>query len=136
MIATGRRDGGYEWLAMFTPELVAEAERDLAEAEALAATERQKVAQAGRVRALGFRFTEAWTRMREHADGATWPAAVAAGEEAIARLKATGGTEPQAFWIRSPSGRRVDDAALPRRGGARTGVTSTTFRTRPHARAA
>jgi hypothetical protein len=99
MMATGARDGGYEWLAMFTPELVAEAERDLAEAEALSATEREKVRKRVAFARMGFRFTEAWTRMRQHASARQWAAAVAAGEEAIARLGETAGSEPQAFWI-------------------------------------
>jgi hypothetical protein len=99
MIATGARDGGYEWLSMFTPELLAEAERDLAEAEALVATERVKVRQRVAFARMGFRFTEAWTRMRMHAQASRWPAALAAGEEAIARVRETTDSVPQAFWI-------------------------------------
>ena len=48
---------------------------------------------------MGFAFTEAWTRMRTHAEGQKWAAAIAAGEDAIRRLESTAGTEPQAFLI-------------------------------------
>jgi hypothetical protein len=100
MVATaGERHGGYEWLRMFTPELLAAAERDLAEAESAAVAESEKVGKRVALARMGFRFTEAWTLMRQHADGRRWAAAVAAGEEAIKRLQETAGTEPQAFWI-------------------------------------
>jgi hypothetical protein len=37
--------------------------------------------------------------MRQHAARQEWAAAVAAGEEAIARIKETDGMEPQAFFV-------------------------------------
>jgi hypothetical protein len=36
--------------------------------------------------------------MRTYGDRAEWSAAVAAGEEALARIRETQGTEPQAFF--------------------------------------
>ena len=100
MVATAAHGhGGYEWLRMFTPDLVAAAERDLAEAERAAASEPEKVHKRLALARMGFRFTEAWTRMRQHADAGNYAAALAAGEEAIARIDQTAGTEPQAFWI-------------------------------------
>ena len=100
MVATGAgADAGYEWLRMFTPELVAECDRYLSEAESAARSEPEKVQRRIALARMGFRFTEAWTRMRQHAEGSRWAAAIAAGEEAIARINDTAGTEPQAFWI-------------------------------------
>jgi hypothetical protein len=99
MVATGAQHGGYEWLRMYTPELIAAAEKDLAAAEAAAASDTEKVRRRLALARAGFRFTEAWTRMRQHADAGAWAAAIAAGEEAIARVRETAGTEPQAFWI-------------------------------------
>ena len=90
--------GGYHWLRLFTPERIAEAGRVLTEAEALAAGDREKVARRVAFARLGFRFTESFARMRGFADRGEWPAAVAAGEEAIARIRETQGTEPQAFF--------------------------------------
>jgi len=91
--------GGYDWLRMFTPELVAVAGHDLDEAEALAASDREKVKRRVDFARQGWRFTEAWTLMRTNAEHEEWAAAVLAGEEAIRRLEATKGTEPQAFWV-------------------------------------
>jgi hypothetical protein len=96
---TAQGHGGYEWLAMYTPALVAEQDVVLTEAERLAAGDREKVRRRVAFARLGFRFTEAWTRMRDHAGRREWAAAVAAGDEAIGRLRETAGTEPQAFWI-------------------------------------
>jgi hypothetical protein len=91
--------GGYQWLRMFTPELLAECGRHLADAEAAAVSDTDKVVARVAFARTGFRFTEAWTRMRGHASRQEWAAAVAAGEEAIARIRATQGLEPQAFFI-------------------------------------
>jgi hypothetical protein len=91
--------GGYEWLAMFTPALAAEADGILAEAERLAEGDGEKVRRRVALARLGFRFTEAWTRMRDYASRREWAAAVAAGEEAVRRLRESAGSEPQAFWI-------------------------------------
>jgi Domain of unknown function (DUF4838)/Glycosyl hydrolase family 67 N-terminus len=100
MAATvGQGHGGYQWLRMFTPNLVAETDPLLAEAERLAASDRDKVRQRVAFARQGFRFTEAWTRMHDHAARQEWRAAVAAGEEAIRRIRETAGTQPQAFWI-------------------------------------
>jgi hypothetical protein len=100
MVETGTgRDGGYEWLRMFTPERVEECGRLLDEAEALARQDGEKVRRRVAFARLGFRFTEAWTRMRAHAERGEWAQAIAAGEEAIARVEETSGTEPQAFFV-------------------------------------
>ena len=100
MIATAAGgDGSYQWLRMFTPELVAECARHLADAESAAVSDTEKVKARVAFARSGFRFTEAWTRMRQHAGRQEWDAAVAAGEEAIARIRETDGMEPQAFFI-------------------------------------
>ena len=100
MIATAAGgDGSYQWLRMFTPELVAECARHLADAESAAVSDTEKVKARVAFARTGFRFTEAWTRMRRHAGRQEWDAAVAAGEEAIARIKETDGMEPQAFFV-------------------------------------
>ncbi|HVO09453.1 MAG TPA: DUF4838 domain-containing protein [Vicinamibacteria bacterium] len=91
--------GGYAWLRMFTPELVAAAGHDLDQAEGLAAFDRERVKQRVAFARQGWRFTEAWTLMRANAERGEWAAAVLAGEEAIRRLEATKGSEPQAFWV-------------------------------------
>jgi hypothetical protein len=96
---TAHGHGGYEWLRMFTPALVAEADALLVEAERLAANDREKVRRRVAFGRAGFRFTEAWTRMRDHASRQEWAQAVAAGDEAIRRIRETAGNEPQAFWI-------------------------------------
>jgi hypothetical protein len=99
MVATtAQGHGGYQWLPMFTAELVAQADRRLAEAEVLAASDREKVARRVAFARLGWRFTEAWVRMRQAGDRGDWTAAVAAGEEALARIRDTQGMEPQAFF--------------------------------------
>jgi hypothetical protein len=91
--------GGYEWLRMWTPELVAECSKLLDEAEVLAAQDTEKVQRRVAFARIGMRFTEVWTRMRYYADRGEWQAAIAAGDEAIRRIKATDGSEPQAFWV-------------------------------------
>ena len=96
---TAHGHGGYDWLRLFTPALVAETDGLLREAETLAARGHEKFQRRVAFARLGFRFTEAWTRMRDHAARGDWAAAVSAGEEAIARIQETAGTEPQAFWI-------------------------------------
>jgi hypothetical protein len=92
--------GGYQWQRMFTPRLLAECDALLREAERAAA-----VAPGGKVERrvalarAGFRYTEAWTRMRGHAERHAWDAAISAGEEAIACAEDTEGMgPPQAFW--------------------------------------
>lgn len=98
MVATAAfGHGGYAWLRMFTPELVSECDRILQEAEGLAAKDREKVRERVAFARAGFRFTEAWTRMRQHALHAEWGRAISAGEEAIACAHDITGSEPQAF---------------------------------------
>jgi hypothetical protein len=100
MIATAPGGhGGYSWLRMYTNELVAECGKHLADAEAAAASDTDKVKARVAFARAGFRFTEAWTRMRQHGYRGQWDAAVAAGEEAIARIKETDGMQPQAFFV-------------------------------------
>ena len=99
MVATtARGHGGYQWLPMFTLDLTAQADRLLGEAEGAAAGDRDVVVRRVAFARAGFRFTEAFVRMRTHGDRAEWNAAVAAGEEALARIRETTGTEPQAFF--------------------------------------
>jgi Domain of unknown function (DUF4838)/Glycosyl hydrolase family 67 N-terminus len=101
MIATGARGhGGYQWQQMFTPELLVECDQLLREAEQRAAVDpNRKFARRVELARAGFRYTEAWTRMRTHAARAEWEAAVAAGEEAIACVQDADGERPQAFWL-------------------------------------
>jgi hypothetical protein len=100
MIATADGgDGGYQCLRMFRPELVAECAHDLAAAEFAAGSDTEKVKARVAFARKGFPFTEAWTRMRLHAGRQEWEAAVAAGKEAVFRVKETEGTEPQAFFV-------------------------------------
>jgi hypothetical protein len=100
MIATAAEgDGGYEWLRMFTPALVAECGRYLAEAEALAAGDRDKVVRRVAFARTGFGFTDAYTRMIDAGLRGDPSGARAAGEDAIRRLQATANSEPQAFFV-------------------------------------
>jgi hypothetical protein len=92
-------DGGYEWLRMFTPALLEECGRYLAEAESLAAGDREKVARRVAFARTGFGFTESYVRLID-AGLRGDPAGVrAAGEDAVRRLQATAGSEPQAFFV-------------------------------------
>jgi hypothetical protein len=91
--------GGYEWLRMFTPELLAQAAGDLAEAESQTRGGSGKFAARVALARAGFRFTEAWARMRLHTERGERAQAIAAGEEAIHRIRETEGSEPQAFWV-------------------------------------
>jgi hypothetical protein len=101
MIATASQGhGGYRWQQMFTPALIAECDRLLREAEDLTAPiPTGKFARRIALARAGFRYTEAWSRMRGFADRQEWPYALSAGEEAIACAEGTRGSEPQAFWI-------------------------------------
>jgi hypothetical protein len=92
-------DYGYQWQRMFTPEQVSSCGAFLAEAETLARGDREKVVKRVALARSGFDFTEAWTRMRAHADRGEWALALSSGEDAIRRLESTAGTEPQAFYI-------------------------------------
>lgn len=80
-------DGGYTWLAMYTPALIIEAERDLAEAERLAAADADKVRRRVALIRQGFRFTDAWTQMRHHAARKDFTRMRTAGAEAISTLR-------------------------------------------------
>jgi hypothetical protein len=100
MVATAAEgDGGYEWLRMFTPALVAETGAHLAEAERLAASDREKVARRVAFARTGHRFTEAYTQIIDYGLRGDIPAAMAAGEEALRRARATAGSEPQALYL-------------------------------------
>jgi hypothetical protein len=76
-------DGGYTWLKMYTPPLIAEAERDLMEAERLAASDTEKIRRRIALIRQGFRFIEAWTQMRTFAAQNDIPRMRAAGAEAL-----------------------------------------------------
>jgi hypothetical protein len=100
MTATGQgAHGGYEWLRLFTPERLAEADALLAEAEGLAGANGGKIARRVALARTGFRFTEAWARMRWAANRSDWTAAIEAGEEAVRRIQATEGSSPWAFPV-------------------------------------
>lgn len=89
---------GYSWLSMFTLPLVAEADVILKEAEALAATDSEKVQKRVAFVRVGFGYTDAFARMIE-AGGRKDKAALAQwSEEAQKRVKATEGSAPQAFF--------------------------------------
>ena len=99
MVATAAQaHGGYTWLPMFKPEVIERAEALLAEADAAASGEREKVVARVAFARLGFRYTQSWARMRQHGDRHEFAAAVAAGDEALARLRDAQGREPQAFF--------------------------------------
>jgi hypothetical protein len=99
MTATGQSgDGGYKWFEMFTPALIGECDRYLAEAERLAATDRDVVGRRVAFARQGFLFTEAWTNMRYYGERRQYDRAVAAGEEALRRIDETAKSEPQAFF--------------------------------------
>jgi hypothetical protein len=83
---------------MFTPELIRECSRYLAEAERLAASDREVVGRRVTFARNGFRFTEAWTNMRYHGERREYVEAIAAGEEALKRIDETAKSEPQAFF--------------------------------------
>jgi len=91
--------GGYSWLRMFTTELVDECGLYLSQAETAAASDSDKVKARLAFARAGFRFTEAWTRMRNHGYRGEWDQAVGAGEEAMARIRETDGMQPQAFFV-------------------------------------
>jgi hypothetical protein len=91
--------GDDHWQTMFTAVRIAEADAALTDAEQAAATDRPKVAQRVALARAGFRFTEAWARLRGHAQRGEWRAAISAGEEAIACAQDTVGSEPQAFVV-------------------------------------
>lgn len=99
VVAAATGDGGYTWLKMYTPALIAAADRDLTQAEQLAATDTDKVRRRVALIRKGFRFTQAWTQMRDFAARKDIPRMRRAGAEAIKRLEETAGTEPQAIWI-------------------------------------
>jgi len=90
--------GGYKWLAMFTPELLVKTGKLLNEAEKLAG-DNEKVKQRIALNRIGYRFTDAFTRMRLHGAKEEWQQAVDAGNEAIKIVEDTKGMEPQPFWI-------------------------------------
>jgi hypothetical protein len=100
MLATAAAgDGGYEWLRMFTPELVEDCGRLLTEAERLAAGDADKYARRVAFARSGFRFTEAFAEMLDAGLRGDSAGVSAAGEEAIRRINATAGSQPQAFFI-------------------------------------
>jgi hypothetical protein len=99
MIATAAQgDGGYEWLRMFTPELVAECDGILEEAERRAGADTDKVQRRVAFARVGFRFTEAFTRMLDAGARRDLPALRAAAAEAETRIEEARGSEPQAFF--------------------------------------
>lgn len=99
MIETAKNgDGGYKWFEMFTPALTAECDRYLIEAERLASTDRELVRRRVAFARKGFRFTDAWTRLRYHGERGEYREAVAAGEEAIKRIDENADSEPQVFF--------------------------------------
>jgi hypothetical protein len=105
---------------MFTAALIGECDALLQEAERRAAAMGgDKVRRRVALARAGFRYTEAWARMRRHADEREWSAALSAGEEAIACAEDTAGGEPQAFWL--PLAVRQTRAALAPYRAALTG---------------
>lgn len=90
--------GGYNWLAMFTPELLWRTGALLTEAEHQAAGN-ATVTKRLALHRIGYNFTDAFARMRLHGAKGEWQQAVDAGEEAVRIIEASQGTEPQAFWI-------------------------------------
>jgi hypothetical protein len=83
---TADGDGGYEWLRMFTPELVDECGGLLDEAERLASGDTEKVQRRVAFARIGFRFTEAFARMLDAGARRDLPALGAAAAEAERRI--------------------------------------------------
>ncbi|HEX8137947.1 MAG TPA: DUF4838 domain-containing protein [Pyrinomonadaceae bacterium] len=127
MIETAKLgDGGYKWFEMFTPGLVSECNAYLTEAERLAATDREVVRRRLAFIRKGFRFTEAWTKLRYHGERGEYKEAVAAGEEALKRIDETTDSEPQAFfiWLAKSQTEKIIEPyrrALARQSGAAEG---------------
>jgi hypothetical protein len=101
MVETGRAGhGGYLWQQMFTPTTIAACDRLLVEAEErTASSPNAKFPRRVALARAGFRYTEAWARMHDHAERRRWAEALSDGEEAIACAEDTQGWTPQAFWI-------------------------------------
>jgi hypothetical protein len=100
MVATASLgDGGYQWLRLFTPELVTECGRYLSEAEALAASDREQVSRRVAFVRSGHRYTEALTEMIDYGIHGDVSATMAAAEEALRRARETEGSQPQAFFM-------------------------------------
>jgi hypothetical protein len=91
-------DGGYEWLRMFTPELVAECEELLEDAERLAGGDTDKVQRRVAFARVGLGFTQAFMRMLDAGARRDLPALRTAAAEAELRLQEARGSEPQAFF--------------------------------------
>jgi sulfatase modifying factor 1 len=94
--------GGYNWIAMFTPELMAKTGKLLDEAEKLAGNNR-KVQQRLALHRVGYRFTDAYARMHRYGNAGDLEKTTAAGNEAVSVIESSFGMEPQAFWIRLAS---------------------------------
>ena len=92
-------DFGYAWMSMFTPALIKDTGGALAEAEALALTDSEKVRSRVAFARLGFRFTEAFTKMLDAGLKKDTRGLMEWAEEAVKRLKITEGSAPQAFFV-------------------------------------
>lgn len=88
--------GGYRWLAMLTPELIANTGDLLAEAEEMAGKD-SRFSRRLELHRIGYRFTEAFARMRWHGEAGAWHEAIEAGEEAVRIIEEVEHSEPQAF---------------------------------------
>jgi hypothetical protein len=95
---TAQGEGGYNWLRMYTPELVAECGAYLAEAERLAESDGEKVRRRVAFARTGFGFTEAFTRMLAAGVRRDVPGIRAAAAEAEQRILDAKASEPQAFF--------------------------------------
>jgi hypothetical protein len=88
--------GGYAWVAMLTPELLKQTGELLDEAERLAAGN-EKVQSRLAFHRIGYRYTQAYARMRWHGDAGELEQAVRAGEEAVRIVEETRGMRPEPF---------------------------------------
>lgn len=100
--AMAKQDCGGNWVAMFTPDLLAKTGRLLDEAERLAGND-DKIQRRLALHRIGYRFTDAYARMLRHGGAGELQEAVAAGEEAVRIIESSQGTEPEAFWVRLAS---------------------------------
>ena len=83
--------------AMFTPEIIAEAERHLSAAEQSVATGPERCVRRVAIARAGLQYTAGMARGYGHAARHEWPQAVAAGEEACQAIAQSRALEPAPY---------------------------------------
>jgi hypothetical protein len=95
--STQTGDGGFTWVSMFTPALVAEAGTALAQAEVAARRGPEKFISRVAFARLGFAYTEAFAMMLDAGQRRDVRGVLEWSARAEDRLKAAEGSAPQAF---------------------------------------